>query len=98
MVHTLLQIDLAVLCAPCTDLTSLLWLEAHAPHRRSPTIARWVAGLGERVVRVPFRVVDLLDLGLQLDDEAGIPVMHGHERVTTRAWGEIVSGAAGVVM
>lgn len=68
------------------------------PNRRSPTIARWVADLGQKVAGAPFRVIDLHDLGLQLDDEPGIPAMHDYTRDTTRAWGELVANAAGVVI
>lgn len=68
------------------------------PNRRSPVIAQWVAELGEQVTRMPFRVIDLRDLGLQLDDEPGIPAMHDYVCETTRAWGEVVSGAKGVVI
>ncbi len=68
------------------------------PNRRSPVIAQWVADLGEQVAGVPFRVIDLRDLGLQLDDEPGIPAMHGHTRETTRAWGDMISSATGVVI
>lgn len=68
------------------------------PNRRSPIISQWVATLGEEVAEATFRVVDLRDLGLQLDDEPGIPAIHGYERETTRAWGELVAGARGVVI
>jgi NAD(P)H-dependent FMN reductase len=68
------------------------------PNRRSPSIAQWVATLGEEVVGAPFRVVDLRDLGLELDDEPGIPALHGYERETTRAWGKLVAEASGVVI
>ena len=68
------------------------------PNRRSPVIAQWVADLGEQVAGAPFRVIDLRDLGLQLDDEPGIPAMNDYACETTRAWGEEVSGATGVVI
>ena len=54
------------------------------PNRRSPVIAQWVAELGEQVASAPFRVIDLRDLGLQLDDEPGIPALHDYARETTR--------------
>jgi NAD(P)H-dependent FMN reductase len=68
------------------------------PNRRSPVIAQWVADLGEQVAGASFRVIDLRDLGLQLDDEPGIPAMHDYACETTRAWGEMVSSATGVVI
>lgn len=68
------------------------------PNRRSPIISQWVANLGEDVAKAAFRVIDLRDLGLQFDDEPGIPAIHGYERETTRAWGELVAGAKGVVI
>lgn len=68
------------------------------PNRRSPVIAQWVAELGAQVAGAPFRVIDLRDLGLQLDDEPGIPAIHDHARETTRAWGELISSATAVVI
>jgi NAD(P)H-dependent FMN reductase len=68
------------------------------PNRRSPIIAQWIAELGEQETGAPFRVVDLRDLGLKFDDESGIPALHEYACETTRAWGGLVSGAAGVVI
>ena len=68
------------------------------PNRRSPVIARWVADLGDQVAGALFRVIDLRDLGLQLSDEPGIPALHDYACETTRAWGEIVANATGVVI
>ncbi|WP_264479018.1 NADPH-dependent FMN reductase [Lichenihabitans sp. PAMC28606] len=61
-------------------------------------IARWVADLGEHVANAHFQVIDLGELGLGLDDEAGIPAIHGYKQETTRAWGELVAHATGVVI
>jgi NAD(P)H-dependent FMN reductase len=68
------------------------------PNRRSPVIAQWVAKLGESATGAEFRMIDLRDLGLQLDDEPGVPAIHGYERETTRGWGALVSDATGVVI
>jgi len=68
------------------------------PNRRSPVIAQWVADLGGEIAGAPFRVIDLRDLALQLDDEPGIPALHDYACETTRAWGELVSRATGVVI
>lgn len=65
--------------------------------RRSPLIAQWVADLGREASGLSFRVVDLLDLGLALDDEPGIPAKDGYTRASTTAWSEQVSAAAAVV-
>ena len=67
------------------------------PLRRSPAVAQWIAGLGEGVADAEFRVVDLQDLGLGLDDDPGIPAIGAYVRETTRAWSKLVSAAAGVV-
>jgi len=69
------------------------------PMRRSPVIADWVARLGASVSQAPFRVIDLKDLGLGLDDEPHIPAA-GLPYVceTTRRWSARVSGARGVVL
>lgn len=68
------------------------------PNRRSPVIAQWVADLGGEIAAAQFRVIDLRDLALQLDDEPGIPALHDYACETTRAWGELVSRATGVVI
>jgi NAD(P)H-dependent FMN reductase len=68
------------------------------PTRRSPAIAQWVAELGRAVSGQPFDVVDPCDLGLELDDEPGIPARHDYMCETTLAWSALVSGAAGVVI
>jgi NAD(P)H-dependent FMN reductase len=72
------------------------------PGRRSPIIAAWVAGLGDGLgdglCEGAFRVVDLRDLGLGLDDEPGIPAIHDYVCETTRAWGAMVAAAKGVVI
>lgn len=68
------------------------------PNRRSPKIAKWIAELGESVANASFTVIDLRNLGLQLNDEGGIPAIHGYVQDTTRAWGELIAGAAGVVI
>ena len=67
------------------------------PMRRSPAIARWVADLGDQMGDAPFRVIDLKDLGLGLDDEPGIPAKDDYVRETTRAWSALVQAAKGVV-
>lgn len=67
------------------------------PMRRSPIIADWVATLGGEVCGADFRVIDLKDLDLHLDDEDGIPAMGGYIHETTRRWSELVSSANGVV-
>ena len=68
------------------------------PNRRSPLIAEWIAELGEQVAGAPFQVIDLRELDLRLDDEAGIPAIHGYTKATTKAWGRLVSDAKGVVI
>jgi NAD(P)H-dependent FMN reductase len=68
------------------------------PMRRSPAIAKWVASLGVEESDASFRVVDLRDLELGLDDEPGIPAVHDYVRASTRRWSELVAGAAGVVL
>src|SRR5580658_5262594 len=68
------------------------------PMRRSPAIAEWVANLGAEESDTPFRVVDLRDLELGLDDEPGIPAVHEYVCASTRRWSELVAGAAGVVL
>jgi NAD(P)H-dependent FMN reductase len=67
------------------------------PTRRSPAIAKWVADLGDQMGGAPFRVIDLKDLGLGMDDEPGIPAKDDYVRETTRAWSEMVQAAKGVV-
>jgi NAD(P)H-dependent FMN reductase len=68
------------------------------PTRRSPAIAQWVADLGQEICGAPFRVIDLRDLGLELDDEPGIPAKDDYVRDTTRAWSALVQAATGVVI
>lgn len=69
------------------------------PTRRSPAIADWVASLGREASGAEFRVVDLLALGLTLDDEPGIPAAGGaYASAATRAWSEQVAAARGVVI
>jgi NAD(P)H-dependent FMN reductase len=66
------------------------------PTRRSPTIARWVARLGEEVGGVAFQAIDLRDLGLGFD-EPGIPARDPYVQETTRRWSQRVREAEGVV-
>ena len=66
------------------------------PTRRSPTIARWVASLGEEICDAAFEVIDLRELGLGFD-EPGIPARHDYVHETTRRWSERVRNATGVV-
>ena len=73
------------------------------PIRRSPVIARWVAELGAAALgknggEGAFRVVDLRDLDLSLDDEPGIPALHDYISPATQRWSELVAGAKGVVI
>jgi NAD(P)H-dependent FMN reductase len=68
------------------------------PTRRSPAVADWVASLGGEVCEAPFRVIDLRDLGLGLDDEPGIPAAGGdYACAATRRWSDLVMAARGVV-
>jgi NAD(P)H-dependent FMN reductase len=69
------------------------------PMRRSPAIAAWVARLGATVSQTPFRVIDLKDLGLGLDDEPHIPAAGlPYESEATRRWSGLVAGARGAVL
>jgi len=68
------------------------------PQRRSPTVAAWVAELGNALGDAPFRVVDLRELGLGYDDEPHIPAAgRGYASAATQAWSEMVAAARGVV-
>ena len=68
------------------------------PIRRSPTIAAWVAALGDTLSEARFEVADLKDLGLALDDEPHLPAAGlGYVSAATRAWSERVSASRGVV-
>ena len=67
------------------------------PMRRSPAIAQWVAGLGAEICDTAFRVIDIRELQLGLDDEPGIPAMGRYVCESTRNWSDIVSAAKGVV-
>jgi NAD(P)H-dependent FMN reductase len=73
------------------------------PTRRSPAIAQWVADLGNAALgknggEGTFRVLDLRDLDLSLDDEPGIPAIHDYVSPATRRWSERVAAAKGVVI
>jgi NAD(P)H-dependent FMN reductase len=69
------------------------------PMRRSPVIAAWVAQLGASVSQTPFRMVDLKDLGLGLDDEPHIPAAGlPYASEATRRWSALVADAKGVVL
>jgi NAD(P)H-dependent FMN reductase len=68
------------------------------PIRRSPTIAAWVAALGDTLSDARFEVVDLKDLRLAFDDEPHLPAAGlGYVSNATRAWSERVSASRGVV-
>ena len=69
------------------------------PTRRSPVIANWVADLGNQLGDAPFKMVDLRDLGLGLDDEPDIPAAGApYASAATRRWSELVDAARGVVI
>jgi NAD(P)H-dependent FMN reductase len=69
------------------------------PTRRSPVIANWVAMLGDELGDAPFKVVDLRDLGLGLDDEPDVPAAGApYASAATRRWSELVQTAKGVVI
>ncbi len=69
------------------------------PTRRSPVIANWVADLGGELGDAPFKVVDLRDLGLGLDDEPDIPAAGApYASAATRRWSDLVQAAKGVVI
>ena len=69
------------------------------PNRRSPVIAQWVAALGDELGSGSFRVIDLRDLNLDLDNEPGIPAAGAaYASAATRNWSELVSGAKGIVI
>jgi NAD(P)H-dependent FMN reductase len=68
------------------------------PTRRSPAIAQWVAALGNAAGEGAFRVIDLRDLGLGLDDEPGIPAAgQPYASAATQGWSELIQAAKGVV-
>ena len=54
--------------------------------------------LGCEATGLAFRIVDLETLGLALDDEPAMPALGRYTRETTRAWSDLVTAAAGVVI
>lgn len=69
------------------------------PARRSPVIANWVADLGGQLGDAPFKVADLRDLDLGLDDEPDIPAAGApYASAATRRWSALVQAAKGVVI
>ncbi len=61
--------------------------------RIGPQIAEWVAQVGREAVSGQFEVVDLKDWPLPMDDEPGVPAVHGYAFEHTRAWSRKVSEA-----
>jgi len=67
------------------------------PQRICPAIAQWVAQVGRETIAAQFEVIDLKDWPLPMDDEPGVPALHGYGMEHTRAWSRKISEADGFV-
>jgi NAD(P)H-dependent FMN reductase len=65
--------------------------------RIGPDIANWVARIGREVLAREVEVIDLKDWPLPMDEEPGIPAVHGYVSERTKAWSEKIAGAGAVV-
>ena len=65
--------------------------------RIGPDIAKWVAETGREVLAREVEVVDLKDWPLPMDEEPGIPAVHGYVSERTKAWSGKIASAAAVV-
>jgi NAD(P)H-dependent FMN reductase len=65
--------------------------------RIGPDIAKWVAEIGREVLARQVEVVDLNDWPLPMDEEPGIPAVHGYVTDQTKAWSEKITSAAAVI-
>jgi NAD(P)H-dependent FMN reductase len=65
--------------------------------RICPQIAQWVARVGRETTARDFEIVDLRDWPLPMDDEPGIPAVHGCVTEHTKAWSRKISDAGAVV-
>ena len=81
-----------------TDLSPVLAIGGSTrPNRRSPKIAEWIAGRGRELTGLPFETVDLCTVGLNLEDEPGIPAKDPYVSAATTRWSEQVAAARAVV-
>ena len=61
--------------------------------RIGPQIAGWVAEIGRETVAAAFEPVDLRDWPLPMDDEPGVPAVHGYAAAHTQAWSRKIAAA-----
>jgi NAD(P)H-dependent FMN reductase len=54
--------------------------------RICPKIAEWVAQVGRETIPAVFKIVDLKDWSLPMDDEPGVPATGDYAFEHTRAW------------
>ena len=68
------------------------------PGRKSADVAQWVYDHASRRTDAEFEVVDLLDFGLPLLDEAFPPAMGRYQNAHTQAWASKIRTFDGFVM
>lgn len=65
--------------------------------RICPTVAAWVASLGQSGAGLTCELIDLAQWPLPMDDEPAIPAAGDYVQPHTRAWSEKVTGADAVI-
>ncbi len=67
------------------------------PRRHCPTLAAWIAGIGQAQTGLAFELVDLAAWSLPMDDEPDIPATGKYLQPHTKAWSETIAQAAAFV-
>ena len=67
------------------------------PGRKGETVARWVYDLAAQRQDATFELVDLVDYGLPLLNEANPPSQHLYEHAHTKRWAEKIAGFDGYI-
>lgn len=77
--------------------TVLVIMGSVRPRRHCPTLAAWIAGIGQAETGLAFELVDLAAWPLPMDDEPDIPATGTYLQPHTKAWSEKIAQAAAFV-